>query len=747
MPELVGAAEVRHGHRGRVDAGRRRRHDVLPRPPRRPGRARAARRPGGGQPAQGQAAARPAGDRAADRAATASSTPCPRRATSTSSGTARTGSSREPASRNRRRGTIWPGRREADRNPRTTSTASRSAAAPGSVFQLLTEAYSYSGVEKFYDGGKSTVADPRNAELVRKVAELYKKATPEADVNNNYTQMVAQFTGGTVAMMHHNLGSTADVMKALGTGTRRRHAVAEGAVGQADRGARTRPTASRCSRAARTPTRPGSSSSSWCRPRATATGTRRSARSRRTPTCAEPSGSQKNPAVKMALGVLEDPATVLVPAPVYLPRVLLDHQDRHRARCTRRCCSGQMSAQEFLDRARGQAHRRPAGLGEAEVIERVGVADVHDHGAHVRGRGGSPASGARARGARGAAGDHRRRRGHRVLPGAARPGAARRAGQARAAGAARAGPVGPRTAVAAARAPAAGRARRVHRPGARVRRPGAVGPGRPAGSSCRRGSSPAAPATGFPPTPARCAATHTGRPRDTGRLRGLREAAGEPVGYRAIKLHTWMPPVPGAPSVAVDIEACQAVRDAVGPDVALMLDASHWYSRTEALRLGKALQELDFYWFEEPMEEASISSYRWLAEQLDIPVIGPEVAWGKHMTRAEWISGGRLRHPAGRPGGCGGITPVLKTVHLAESFNMDCEIHGNGSGSLTRARRDRRGPVVRARPAAPARRLRPRAAAPELHRRPAGRERDRRAAEHTGNRRRLEPRTHPSSHS
>jgi multiple sugar transport system substrate-binding protein len=87
----------------------------------------------------------------------------------------------------------------------------------GSIFQLFTEMYAYSGESAFFDAsGKSTVDTPKNVELVRRMAELYKKATPTADVNNNFTQMVAEFTGGNVAMMHHNLGSTGDVTKALG---------------------------------------------------------------------------------------------------------------------------------------------------------------------------------------------------------------------------------------------------------------------------------------------------------------------------------------------------------------------------------------------------------------------------------------------------------------------------------------------------------------------------------------------------
>jgi L-alanine-DL-glutamate epimerase-like enolase superfamily enzyme len=154
-------------------------------------------------------------------------------------------------------------------------------------------------------------------------------------------------------------------------------------------------------------------------------------------------------------------------------------------------------------------------------------------------------------------------------------------------------------------------------------------------------------------------------------------------GYQAIKLHTWMPPVSFAPSVEMDIKACAAVREAVGPGFPLMLDANHWYSRTQALTLGRAIQNLGYAWFEEPMEEASISSYVWMANQLDIPVIGPEVAWGKHFTRAEWIRAGACDILRTGVHDVGGLTPALKCVHLAESFNMDCEVHGTGAGNLT----------------------------------------------------------------
>jgi multiple sugar transport system substrate-binding protein len=87
----------------------------------------------------------------------------------------------------------------------------------GSIFQLLTEMYSYSGITSFFDAnGKSTINDPKNVELIQKIAALYKKDTPSADVNNDFTKMVAQFGSGDVAIMHHNLGSAANNIKALG---------------------------------------------------------------------------------------------------------------------------------------------------------------------------------------------------------------------------------------------------------------------------------------------------------------------------------------------------------------------------------------------------------------------------------------------------------------------------------------------------------------------------------------------------
>jgi L-alanine-DL-glutamate epimerase-like enolase superfamily enzyme len=82
------------------------------------------------------------------------------------------------------------------------------------------------------------------------------------------------------------------------------------------------------------------------------------------------------------------------------------------------------------------------------------------------------------------------------------------------------------------------------------------------------------------------------------------------------------------------------------------------------------------------MDEHSISSYRWLAENLEIPILGPESAEGKFHTRAEWITAGACDIVRTGVMDVGGIGPSMKVVHLAEAFNMDCEIHGGGGGNL-----------------------------------------------------------------
>ncbi|WP_217235754.1 sugar ABC transporter substrate-binding protein [Streptomyces sp. AC555_RSS877] len=89
----------------------------------------------------------------------------------------------------------------------------------GSIAQALDAMYGQSGITSFWDasGEETTVNDPKNVEALKKYAALFKKVTPAADLNNDFTKMVAQWDSGTIGMLNHNLGSYQDHVKAFGT--------------------------------------------------------------------------------------------------------------------------------------------------------------------------------------------------------------------------------------------------------------------------------------------------------------------------------------------------------------------------------------------------------------------------------------------------------------------------------------------------------------------------------------------------
>jgi len=131
-----------------------------------------------------------------------------------------------------------------------------------------------------------------------------------------------------------------------------------------------------------------------------------------------------------------------------------------------------------------------------------------------------------------------------------------------------------------------------------------------------------------------------------------------------------------------DLLRVEAARAAVGDDVVLMVDANCALDLEQSQNFAKELEKFGVYWFEEPMDESSMSSYKWLSDQLDIPVIGPETMTGKISTRAEWIKNDVVDILRGGVGDLGGLTPLMKVAHLAESFNMAMEVHGGKEGNL-----------------------------------------------------------------
>lgn len=143
-------------------------------------------------------------------------------------------------------------------------------------------------------------------------------------------------------------------------------------------------------------------------------------------------------------------------------------------------------------------------------------------------------------------------------------------------------------------------------------------------------------------------------------------------GWAAYKIHPPQDP-------ATDIKVCQAVRRAVGDDYTLMLDSTWAYDFPAALRVGRAIEELGFLWYEDPLHDQDITNYVKLKQKLDIPIMATEYPAGGLEQYAPWIMLQATDYLRGDVAVKGGITTLLKTAHLAEAFRMNYEIHHGGN--------------------------------------------------------------------
>jgi len=121
------------------------------------------------------------------------------------------------------------------------------------------------------------------------------------------------------------------------------------------------------------------------------------------------------------------------------------------------------------------------------------------------------------------------------------------------------------------------------------------------------------------------------------------------------------------------------VRQAVGDDMVLMLDSMWSYGYEDAVRVGRAIEELDYFWYEDPLAEEDLYNYVKLRQKLDIPIMSTEYAPGRLYGMAQWIQQMATDILRGDVAVTGGITPLIKIAHLAEAFRMKCEIHHGGN--------------------------------------------------------------------
>ncbi len=143
-------------------------------------------------------------------------------------------------------------------------------------------------------------------------------------------------------------------------------------------------------------------------------------------------------------------------------------------------------------------------------------------------------------------------------------------------------------------------------------------------------------------------------------------------GFTAVKMKI------GLGSPKLDLERVRAVREAVGGDVRLMVDANHCFTVPAAIRLGRELEKLDVEWFEEPISPEDLDGYVEVTRALDMAVAGGEnefTRWGFRDIVA------RKAMDIVQPDVCaaGGISECRKIAALAAAHGVECVPHAWGS--------------------------------------------------------------------
>lgn len=152
-------------------------------------------------------------------------------------------------------------------------------------------------------------------------------------------------------------------------------------------------------------------------------------------------------------------------------------------------------------------------------------------------------------------------------------------------------------------------------------------------------------------------------------------AAALEEGFHAVKIKV------GRHSLDDDVARIRAVRELCGKDRRIMVDANQAFNANEALRRGRVYQELNCFWYEEPLPPHERDAYSTLAQALDIRIATGENEYTKYGF-LELLKRGAadVVQPDNRR--AGGVTEWMEIAALADAFGVDVASHGGGPTNM-----------------------------------------------------------------
>jgi len=147
------------------------------------------------------------------------------------------------------------------------------------------------------------------------------------------------------------------------------------------------------------------------------------------------------------------------------------------------------------------------------------------------------------------------------------------------------------------------------------------------------------------------------------------------IGYKGFKIHGW-----GNGPMKREVENVLEMGKRVGDRMDLMIDpACEYETWADALRIGRACDEAEFFWLEDPYKDGGVSifAHRKLGKMIKTPILQTEHIFGleQHVDfivheGTDFVRTGVYED--------GGITGAMKIAHAAEGFGLDVEFHGGG---------------------------------------------------------------------
>lgn len=140
-------------------------------------------------------------------------------------------------------------------------------------------------------------------------------------------------------------------------------------------------------------------------------------------------------------------------------------------------------------------------------------------------------------------------------------------------------------------------------------------------------------------------------------------------GFRAIKMKV------GREALSEDLKRVQALREYIGPDMPLMVDANMRWTVETAIRAARKLQEYDVYWLEEPTIPDDYQGMARIAQEGGLPIASGENLHTIYEFR-HIIETGKIAFPEPDVSNIGGITNWMRVAKLAYAHNLPVTSHG-----------------------------------------------------------------------